>query len=235
MLYKTKSNNIFMNVHINENSWIYKHSLMKKAGKPAFYIHEKCYTKKCKHVSILACLPWRNHSGNGDAMAEQELRKLKRAELLEMMIEQGRAVAKLRMELKQKDTRIEQLEAELCIREDEKDRLNEKIERQEKQLMEKDEKLKAQDAAADRQVKAMGVIYKKQKKQLDGKDAKIELLGREIRELREKATGITKADTPEQAARKLERALEHAKTASDMYMEILKKDRKDRLRGRDQK
>ena len=36
------------------------------------------------------------------------------------------------MELKQKDTRIEQLEAELCIREDEKDRLNEKIERQEK-------------------------------------------------------------------------------------------------------
>ena len=163
-------------------------------------------------------------------MAEQELRKLKRAELLEMMIEQGRAVAKLRMELKQKDTRIEQLEAELCIREDEKDRLNDKIERQEKQLAEKEEKLKAKDAAAERQVKAMGMIYKK-----DGKDAKIELLQREIKELREKATGIMKTDTPEQAARKLDRALEHAKTASDMYMEILKKDRKDRLRGRDQK
>ncbi len=168
-------------------------------------------------------------------MAEQELRKLKRAELLEMMIEQGRAVARLRMELQQKDTRIEQLEAELIIREDAMDRLNEKMERQEKLMLEKEEKLKAQDAASERQVKAMGVIYKKQKRQLDGKDAKIELLEREIRELREKAIGITKTDTPEQAARKLDRALEQAKTASDMYMEVLKKDRKDRLRGRDQK
>ena len=62
MLYKTKSNNIFMNVHINENSWIYKHNLMKKAGKPAFYMGEKCYTKKCKHASILIRPPCGNHS-----------------------------------------------------------------------------------------------------------------------------------------------------------------------------
>ena len=82
----------------------------------------------------------------------------------------------------------------------------------------------------------MGVgSYKKQKKAAGRKRREDRTFGREIKELAEKATGITKADTPEQAARKLDRALEHAKTKSDMYMEILKKDRKDRLRGRDQK
>ena len=62
-----------------------------------------------------------------DTMEEQELRKLKRVELLEIMVEQGKAVGELRQQMEEQEAHIKEIEAELQEKNETIERLKEKL------------------------------------------------------------------------------------------------------------
>ena len=92
-------------------------------------------------------------------MADQELRKMKRIELLEMMVSQAEAVKSLQEELQKEKERTVSLEEEIK----EKDRTISHLKEKEEQKDEEMEGLK----------RSLAVIYGRQKKDLEEKDKMI--------------------------------------------------------------
>ncbi|HCK87424.1 MAG TPA: hypothetical protein DHW39_01300 [Erysipelotrichaceae bacterium] len=106
-------------------------------------------------------------------MPEQDLRKLKRIELLEMMVNQAESVEALRKELNQEKEKTDSLGAQL----DDKDTIIGQLK----------EKLDGKDEEMEKLKKAIAVIYNRMQKKLNEKDEIIESREQAIEQLQKVA------------------------------------------------
>ena len=135
-------------------------------------------------------------------MTDQELRKIRRAELLEMMIRQGKTVTELQDKLEQ--ARQLQLDTEG------------KLEQMAAYLEWMKQKLDKKDAQIQQQVQICGMI----RRQLDQKDAEPAALSAALEQERSnRQAKLQSAATLEEASDCLKRIFEDAGRAAEQYLE----------------
>lgn len=172
------------------------------------------------HTQISCAIFW---SPIGADMADQELRKMKRIELLEMMVSQAEAVKSLQEELQKEKERTVSLEEEIK----EKDRTISHLKEKEEQKDEEMEGLK----------RSLAVIYGRQKKDLEEKDKMIARLQEVAGAYRGKLIAARKEleavkanpivpDTDLVNREKVIRVFEEVKKAADNYIGALRQDEK---------
>ena len=164
-------------------------------------------------------------------MAERDLRKLKRAELLEMMIRQGKAVGELQEKLALAQQQQAETEAEMAQMEETFERLrkkldqkDEEIQEQSRQMEETIERLKGKLDQKDEELRVqseqMEETFDRLRKRLDEKDAKIRDLrnsvGQENHEIR-----LEEAGAIAEAALRLSRIVEDAQRTTERYQELV--------------
>lgn len=173
-------------------------------------------------------------------MNEKEFRRLRRQDLLQLLLVQGKEMAEVKGELAESNTRTATLEAQV---ERLKDKLNEKdetIERLKEKLNDKDaqmneqlgrlkEKLNDKDAQMnDQQTRLKEKLDDKDaqierlKRKLDDKDAQIETLVSNRRIAMEESGNLA------EAALKINRIFEAAQEIADQYIFNLKQQAKER-------
>ena len=143
------------------------------------------------------------------AMTDQELRKLKRLELLEMMVEQGKAVQELRAEMDKQKEQITQMEAELQEK-------TETIERLKKKLDQK-------DADMQKQVQQISIVYKRLRNRLNEKDETIRQLQASLEKTANHPMHFQPGDTLDDATEQLSAILQSAERAANQYKELIQK------------
>lgn len=141
-------------------------------------------------------------------MEDQELRKLKRVELLEIMVEQGRAVGELRQQMEEQEKHIQEMEAELQEK-------TETIERLKEKLNKKDEEMQ-------KQVQQISIVYKRLRNRLNEKDDSIRSLQAALDEERAHPIVFEKTDSLDDAAEELNRIFQDAQKAATQYLEMIK-------------
>lgn len=142
-------------------------------------------------------------------MTDQELRKLKRLELLEMMVEQGKAVQELRAEMEKQKEHITQMETELAEK-------TETIERLKKKLDQKDEDMQ-------KQVQQISVVYKRLRNRLNEKDETIKQLQASLEKSVNHPMHFQPGDTLDDATMQLSAILLEAERAANQYKELIQK------------
>ncbi|GEM_PF-2228921 len=157
-------------------------------------------------------------------MADQELRKLKRVELLEIMVRQAESVKELQAEMDREKEHVSSLEKQLQARDETIERLKDKL------------NLKDDEMAKQRHT--IAVIYDRLKKKLDEKDETISQLQTvaqsyrtklvaarsQLAELKE--TAILPDSASSEGKEQLVQVFENAKVAADRYLQALQKDGK---------
>lgn len=139
-------------------------------------------------------------------MAEQELKKLKRSEILELMLKQADEVEALRRETKEKEAEYKaKIEAQ-----------NDTIARLRAGLANAAD----EDSEESRQ---MDLVYKQIEQRMKDYRARIKELEEEVRQLkRGRIAAITEAESVEDATIQLNYLLEDARNASEQYLNRVK-------------
>lgn len=166
-------------------------------------------------------------------MLDKELKKLKRSDLLEIMIAQSKEVAavkdqkeileghiaqmeddfaRLKQKLDDKDEQIEKLKVRLDEKDEQINRLKEKLDAKDEQFARLKEKLDEKDIQIDRL-----------KARLDKKDEEIAKLDAELaREIDNQIKGVNQIGSIAEAALKLHKIFDAAQAAADEYVEMVK-------------
>ena len=142
-------------------------------------------------------------------MEDQELRKLKRVELLEIMVEQGKAVGELRQQMEEQEKHSQEMEAEL----------QEKTETIERFLC----NICPVREEMQKQVQQISIVYKRLRNRLNEKDDSIRSLQAALDEERAHPIVFEKTDSLDDAAEELNRIFQDAQKAATQYLEMIKK------------
>lgn len=141
-------------------------------------------------------------------MSEQDLKKLKRSELLEMMVNQANGVAALRAE-------NEQLKKQLEFYEKRSEEQDATITRLRSGLSDRDDEINGNSEKLDQFYKQIEVRLKK-------RSARIKELEAEVNRLhRERLASITQARTLREATDQLNLILEDARRATEEYLTLV--------------
>ena len=167
-------------------------------------------------------------------MTDQELRKLSRPELLEMMIRQGRAVSELREQVRQAEQKQAETEAALQTANETLERLKKKLDDKDLELQDQAARLEetiehlkrrldAKDQESRQQSDEAEATLDRLKKKLDNKDATI----RELRLLLEREREArpitqTKPGSIAEEALRLNHIFEDAQRAADQYLAAIR-------------
>ena len=137
-------------------------------------------------------------------MSEQELKRLKRSEILEIMISQTNAVKAMRAELEQTKLQLEEYKAKVSEQNDTITRLRAGIVNG--------------PAESEEESRQMDAIYKQIEQKLHRQRARIKELEAEVASLKQdRIASISEAESMEDATIHLNMLLEDAKRATEAY------------------
>ena len=137
-------------------------------------------------------------------MSEQELKRLKRSEILEIMIDQTNAVKAMRLEMNQLKEQVENYKAKI-------DEQNETISRLRAGLVSGSEE-------SEEESRQMDLVYKQIEQKLRRQRARIKELEAKVAGLKkDRISGISDAASMEDATMQLNMLLDDAKRATEAY------------------